>query len=65
MAKFGDQSVKIFNQSIGSEESYEAPKWKNSKDKKEAPLYFVTANSYTPMLPYFRDVVNNKGGLFI
>ena len=65
LEKFGDQSVKIFNQSIGGEDTYEAEKWKNSKNSKEAPLYFATANSYTPMLPYFRDVVNNKGGLFI
>ena len=65
LERFGEQSVKIFNQSIGGEGTYDAEKWKNSKDKKEAPLYFVTTNSYTPMLPYFRDVVNNKGGLFI
>ena len=65
LEKFGNQSVKIFNQSIGSKESYEAPKWKNSRNSKEAPLYFMTTNRYTPMLPYFRDVVNNRGGLFI
>ena len=68
MARFGNQSVKIFNQSFGSDESYEAAKYKNYKNSGESPLYFARESStdtYKPMLPYFKDVVNNKGGLFI
>ena len=68
MARFGSQSVKIFNQSFGSDESYEAAKYKNYKNSGESPLYFARESStdtYKPMLPYFKDAVNNKGGLFI
>ncbi|WP_335931569.1 autotransporter serine protease fusolisin [Fusobacterium polymorphum] len=68
LEKFGSQSVKIFNQSFGSDESYEDSKYKNAKNGKESPLYFSKISStdtYKPMLPYFKDVVNNKGGLFI
>ena len=68
MAKFGNQSVKIFNQSFGSDESYEAAKYKNYKNSGESPLYFARESStdtYKPMVPYFKDAVNNKGGLFI
>lgn len=68
LKKFGSQSVKIFNQSFGSDESYEDSKYKNAKNGKESPLYFSKISStdtYKPMLPYFKDVVNNKGGLFI
>lgn len=68
LEKFGSQSVKIFNQSFGSDESYEDSKYKDAKNGKESPLYFSKISStdtYKPMLPYFKDVVNNKGGLFI
>ncbi|EJU06751.1 autotransporter serine protease fusolisin [Fusobacterium hwasookii] len=68
MARFGNQSVKIFNQSFGSDESYEAAKYKNYKNSGESPLYFARESStdtYKPMVPYFKDAVNNKGGLFI
>lgn len=68
LEKFGSQSVKIFNQSFGSDESYEDSKYKNAKNGKESPLYFSKISStdtYKPMLLYFKDVVNNKGGLFI
>lgn len=67
LTSFGNQSVKIFNQSFGSDESYEATKYKD-KNKGESPLYFAKkspTDTYKPMLPYFKDVVNNKGGLFI
>lgn len=68
LSKFGNQSVKIFNQSFGSDESYEDSKYKAYKNKKESPLYFArtsATDTYKPMLPYFKDIVNNKGGLFI
>ena len=68
LAKFGNQSVKIFNQSFGSKESYEAAKYRNYKNSGESPLYFAKESStdtYKPMVPYFKNVVNNKGGLFI
>ena len=65
---FGNQSVKIFNQSFGSDETYETAKYRTAKNKGESPLYFAKTSSTDtnkPMLPYFKDVVNNKGGLFI
>jgi len=68
MDKFGNQSVKIFNQSFGSNESYEDVKYATYKNSGESPLYFAKTSSTDtnkPMLPYFKDVVNNKGGLFI
>ena len=68
MARFGNQSVKIFNQSFGSNESYEAAKYRTYKNSGESPLYFAKESStdtYKPMVPYFKDAVNNKGGLFI
>ena len=68
MLSFGNQSVKIFNQSFGSNESYEAAKYRTYKNRGESPLYFAKTSSidtYKPMLPYFKEAVNNKGGLFI
>ncbi|ALQ35226.1 autotransporter serine protease fusolisin [Fusobacterium hwasookii] len=68
MLSFGNQSVKIFNQSFGGNESYEAAKYRTYKNSGESPLYFAKTSSidtYKPMLPYFREAVNNKGGLFI
>ena len=70
MAKFGNQSVKIFNQSFGTEDAYDAPKYRSYKGEGYLP-YAVFAKmssadaSYKPMIPYFRDAVENKGGLFI
>ena len=68
LASFGNQSVKIFNQSFGSDESYEDPKYAAYENSGESPLYFFkssAADTSKPMVPYFKDVVNNKGGLFI
>ena len=70
MAKFGNQSVKIFNQSFGTEDAYDAPKYRSYKGEGYLP-YAVFAKmssadaSYKPMIPYFRDAVENKGGLFV
>ena len=70
MAKFGNQSVKIFNQSFGTEDAYDAPKYRSYKGEGYLP-YAVFAKmssadaSYKPMIPYFRDAIENKGGLFI
>ncbi|WP_338951311.1 autotransporter serine protease fusolisin [Fusobacterium nucleatum] len=68
MAKFGNQSVKIFNQSFGSEESYNDSKYRSYKGEGNLPLPFAKMHSTDPdklMIPYFRDVIENKGGLFI
>ena len=70
MDKFGSQSVKIFNQSFGTEDAYDAPKYRSYKGEGYLP-YAVFAKmspadaSYKPMIPYFRDAIENKGGLFI
>ena len=69
LAKFGNQSVKIFNQSFGSDKSYddsEFTKYKNEGDS--MPLYFnkvVGSNIQVKQIPYYRNIVENKGGLFI
>ncbi|QQS87391.1 autotransporter serine protease fusolisin [Fusobacterium canifelinum] len=68
LASFGNQSVKIFNQSFGSDESYEDRKYAAYENSGESPLYFFKSSATDtskPMIPYFKDVVNNKGGLFI
>ena len=70
MAKFGSQSVKIFNQSFGSDDAYDAPKYRSYKGEGYLPYAgFAKMSSadasYKPMIPYFRDAVENKGGLFI
>lgn len=69
MAKFGNQSVKIFNQSFGSDKkSYDDSEYKTYKGEGNLPLPFAKVHSGDPeklMLPYFRDAVENKGGLFI
>ena len=69
LAKFGNQSVKIFNQSFGSDKSYddsEFTKYKNEGDS--MPLYFnraVGSNIQVKQIPYYRNIIENKGGLFI
>lgn len=68
MAKFGNQSVKIFNQSFGSEDSYDDSKYRSYKGEGNLPLPFAKMHSTDSdklMIPYFRDAINNKGGLFI
>ncbi len=68
MAKFGSQSVKIFNQSFGSDDPYDSSEFRTYRGEGNLPLTFEKMNSTdTPnfMLPYFRDAVENKGGLFI
>ena len=68
MAKFGSQSVKIFNQSFGSDDPYDSSKFRTYRGEGNLPLTFEQMNSTDPenfMIPYFRDAVENKGGLFI
>jgi len=69
MARFGSQSVKIFNQSFGAkEESYDDSKYSTYKGEGNFPLTFAKMNSTDEpnyMIPYFRDAVENKGGLFV
>ena len=71
LAKFGNQSVKIFNQSFGSSKAYDDPAFATYKGEGYAtmPLSFYKAVGSTEpserQIPYFRDLVENKGGLFI
>ena len=70
LAKFGNQSVKIFNQSFGSNKAYDDPEYAQYKGEgySRMPLYFnkaVGSATQERQIPYFRDIVENKGGLFI
>lgn len=71
LAKFGNQSVKIFNQSFGSNKAYDDPAYAQYKGEgySTMPLPFNKAVGSTSnperQIPYFRDIVENKGGLFI
>ena len=68
MAKFGSQSVKIFNQSFGSDDPYDSSKFRTYRGEGNLSLTFEQMNLGDQpnfMLPYFRDAVENKGGLFI
>ena len=71
LAKFGNQNVKIFNQSFGSGKAYDDPEYAQYKGEgySTMPLSFNKAVGSTSnperQIPYFRDIVENKGGLFI
>lgn len=71
LAKFGNQNVKIFNQSFGSNKAYDDPEYARYKGEgySTMPLSFNKAvgstNNPERQIPYFRDIVENKGGLFI
>ena len=71
LAKFGNQSVKIFNQSFGSNKAYDDPAYAQYKGEgySTMPLPFNKAVGSTSnpekQIPYFRNIVENKGGLFI
>ena len=68
MAKFGSQSVKIFNQSFGSDKAYDDAEYRAYRGEGNLPLPFAKMNLGDQpnfMLPYFRNAVENKGGLFI
>ena len=71
LAKLGNQSVKIFNQSFGSNKAYDDSTYTIYKGEgySRMPLYFYKAvgstNPPERQIPYFRDIVENKGGLFI
>ena len=70
LTRFGNQSVKIFNQSFGGNKAYDdssLAQYRNEGDS--LPLYFnKVVGSTAPQVkqvPYFRDIVENKGGLFV
>ena len=70
LAKLGNQSVKIFNQSFGSNKAYDDPAFATYKGEgySTMPLSFykaVGSATQERQIPYFRDIVENKGGLFI
>ncbi|MCG6845701.1 autotransporter serine protease fusolisin [Fusobacterium nucleatum] len=71
LAKFGNQNIKIFNQSFGSGKAYDDPEYARYKGEgySTMPLSFNKAvgstNNPERQIPYFRDIVENKGGLFI
>ena len=71
LAKFGNQNIKIFNQSFGSNKAYDDPEYARYKGEgySTMPLSFNKAVGSTSnperQIPYFRDIVENKGGLFI
>ena len=63
--------MKIFNQSFGSSKAYDDPAYATYKGEgySTMPLNFYKAvgstNPPERQIPYFRDLVENKGGLFI
>ena len=72
LAKFGTQSVKIFNQSFGSTKAYDDSEYRAYRNEGDnLPLYFnrkegsAATVRQEKQVPYFRDIVENKGGLFI
>ncbi|AVQ23921.1 autotransporter serine protease fusolisin [Fusobacterium nucleatum subsp. nucleatum ATCC 23726] len=70
LAKFGNQSVKIFNQSFGSDKAYDDSSLAQYRNEGDAmPLYFnkvVGAVGFPEkQIPYYRNLVQNEGGLFI
>lgn len=72
LTRFGNQSVKIFNQSFGGNKAYDdssLAQYRNEGDN--LPLYFnrkegsAASVKQEKQVPYFRDIVENKGGLFV
>ena len=58
--EFGNQKIKIVNQPLLSEESYTKYKGKESDILNE-----TFDGSSDKIVPYFKDIVNNKGGLYV
>ena len=72
LTRFGNQSVKIFNQSFGGNKAYDdssLAQYRNEGDN--LPLNFnrkegsAASVKQEKQVPYFRDIVENKGGLFV
>lgn len=72
LTRFGNQSVKIFNQSFGGNKAYDdssLAQYRNEGDN--LPLNFNRKEGSAALVkqekqvPYFRDIVENKGGLFV
>ena len=54
-ARFGNQNVKVFNQSLGDEKDYDDNYWKSN-----SPL-----DNNKKELEYFKEKIKNNGGLFV
>ena len=60
--KFGNQKVKVFNQSWGSAKTIKDDEFRN----KNLSNYVFDRNEANPLImPFFKDAVNNKGSLFV
>ena len=61
LENFGDQKVKIFNQSWGTDRSIKD----NIRDNEGNIRSDVFKESVSEMMNFYKDAVNNKGGLFV
>ena len=60
--KFGDQKVKIFNQSWGSDKTIKDNEFRS----RNLSNYVFDRREANPLImPFFKDAVNNKGALFV
>ena len=57
--KFGNQNVKVFNQSLGDEKDYDDNYWES-----HSPSNRVFSNNKKE-LEYFKEKIENNGGLFV
>ena len=58
-ARFGNQNVKVFNQSLGDEKDYDDNYWKSN-----SPLDRAFSDNKKE-LEYFKEKIENNGGLFV
>ena len=58
-ARFGNQNVKVFNQSLGDEKDYDDNDWKSN-----SPLDRAFSDNKKE-LEYFKEKIENNGGLFV
>ncbi len=58
-ARFGNQNVKVFNQSLGVEKDYDDNYWKSNSPLDE------TFSDNKKELEYFKEKIENNGGLFV
>ena len=58
-ARFGNQNVKVFNQSLGDEKDYDDNYWKNHSPSDRA------FSNNKKELEYFKEKIENNGGLFV
>ncbi|WDF24757.1 autotransporter serine protease fusolisin [Fusobacterium nucleatum] len=61
LENFGNQKVKIFNQSWGTDKSIKD----NIRDNEGNIKSDVFKESVSEMMDFYKDTVNNKGGLFV